>query len=102
MQTRQSAKSSHSHMIPCVPPPPEEFPSIEATCGNSLMVKAQSLLDSQPISINEIHSDHLAILHKIGDGLFGTIHFAELTTANQEKQGVLVRSLNDNADEKQK
>jgi hypothetical protein len=90
-------------MIPCSPPPaPEEFPSIEATCGNSLMVKAQSFLDSQHISVNEIQSDHLAILNKIGEGLFGTIHFAELTTANQEKRSVLVKSLNDNADEKQK
>ena len=100
MQTRQSSKSVHPHMIPC--PPAEEFPSIEATCGNSLMVKAPSLLDSQHISITEMQSDHLAILNKIGDGLFGSIHLAELTTANQDKQAVLVKSLNDNADEKQK
>jgi hypothetical protein len=101
MQSRQQSISSNSNMI--LYTQTEEFPSIEAPCGNSLMIKMNSNLDNQQIlNIKEINSDHLNLLEKMGDGLFGNIHLAEMKLANNEKQSVIVKSLNDNLDEKQK
>ena len=100
MQTRQSTKSSNSNIVTYCHP--EEFPSIEASCGNCLMIKYPSIGDNQLITINEIHSDRLTLMEKIGDGLFGSLHVAELSSSNHEKQMVIVKSLKDATDEKQK
>ena len=101
MQMRQSIKSSSNSNVVTYAPT-EEFPPIEAPCGNSLMVKYSSLDDHQSININEIHSDRLTLMEKIGDGVFGSLHLAELTSFNHEKQMVIVKSLKDISDEKNK
>jgi hypothetical protein len=77
----------------------DEFPSLEGSCGNNLMIKINPLLNNEQIIIKEINSDNINILEKIGEGLFGNIHLAEM---KNEKQNVLIKSLNDNTDEKQK
>ena len=101
MQTRQSTKSaSNSNVITYAPT--EDFPPIEAPCGNSFMVKCSSSDDHQSININEIHSDRLTLMEKMADGLFGSLHVAELTSFNHEKQLVIVKSLKDTSDEKNK
>ena len=99
MQCRQS---STSNMI--LYSQREEFPPIEALCGNSLMIKlTQSTIDSQSVTtIKEIQADNLNLIEKLTDGLFGSIHLAEMQLINNEKQNVLVKFLNDNVDEKQK
>jgi hypothetical protein len=100
MQHRQPSITSNSNII--LYSQTEEFPSIESVCGNSLMVKINSIIDNHQISINEINSENLNFIEKLADGLFGSIHLAELKSHNNEKQNVIVKSLNDNADEKQK
>ena len=50
---------------------------IEATCGNSLMIKMNMIVENQQISINELNNDELIFVKKMGDGLFGSIHLAE-------------------------
>ncbi|CAF2515743.1 unnamed protein product [Rotaria sp. Silwood2] len=100
MQHRQPSIKTNSNMILYCQT--EEFSSIETFCGNSLMIKINSIIDNQQISIKEIHSDNINIIEKIGDGLFGSIHLAEMKSNNNEKQSVVVKLLNDNVDEKQK
>ncbi|UJR28723.1 hypothetical protein I4U23_009952 [Adineta vaga] len=85
-----------------LPPHAEEFSSIESSCGNSLMMKLNSMIDNQLTAIKEINSDDINIMEKIGDGLFGSIHIAEMKLITNEKQTVLVKSLNENTDERQK
>lgn len=98
MQRRQPSIKSNSNVI--LHSHPEEFPAIEALCGNSLMIKINSIIDTQQISIKEIPSDNINLIEKLGDGLFGSIHLAELNLNNDEKQKVIVKSLNENAEEK--
>ncbi|CAF3793230.1 unnamed protein product [Rotaria sordida] len=84
----------------------EEIPLIEATCGNSLMITMNLIMDNKQISIKEINSDDLICIDNIGHGLFGNIHLAELQITNNdnqiEKQNVIIKSLNENVDVKQK
>ena len=80
----------------------EDYPPIEASCGNSLMVKFNSTIQFDSLNINEINSENIHILDKIGDGLFGSIHLAEMTLSNNDKQHVLIKSLHDNCDDKQR
>jgi hypothetical protein len=89
-----------SNMILCSQT--EEYPSIEGTCGNNLMIKLTPMINSQQINLKEIDSENIHIIEKIGDGLFGNIHLAEMKLINNEKQNVIIKSLNDNIDEKQK
>jgi hypothetical protein len=99
MQHRQPPSiSSNSNII--LYSQTEEFPSIEASCGNSLMIKINSI--HEQIILKEINSENINIIEKLGDGLFGNIHLAEMKLINNEKQTVIVKSLNDNIDEKQK
>jgi len=102
MQHRQPSISSNSNII--LYSQTEEYPSIEASCGNSLMIKINSNNNNnnEQIVINEINSENLNIIEKIGDGLFGSIHLGEMKLINNEKQNVIVKSFNDNIDEKQK
>ncbi|CAF3912583.1 unnamed protein product [Adineta steineri] len=95
---------TNSNMILSSPPPPptDEFSSIEGSCGNSLMIKINSIIDNQLITIKEINSENLNIMEKIGDGSFGSIHIGEMKLLNNETQTVIVKSLNDNNDERQK
>ncbi len=97
MQPRQPSITSNSNMI--LYSQTDEFPSLEGSCGNNLMIKINPLLNNEQIIIKEINSDNINILEKIGEGLFGNIHLAEM---KNEKQNVLIKSLNDNIDEKQK
>jgi hypothetical protein len=76
----------------------QESLPIEATCGNSLMMTMNTIEENQMMLIKEINSDDLVFMTKIGEGLFGSIHLA----MNNDKQHVIVKSLNENADEKQK
>jgi len=94
MQHRQPSISSYSQA--------EEFPSIESVCGNSLMIKINSIIDNHQISIKEINSENVNFNEKIADGLFDSIHLGELKLSNNEKQNVIIKSLNDNTEEKQK
>ena len=100
MQTRQSTKSCNSNNI--IYSQSEEYPAVEAPCGNSLMIKVPLTSEILPPSIIEIPSDQLKLIEKIGDGLFGSLHLAEMTSTDEEKRMLLVKSLSDNADEKQK
>jgi len=100
MQHHQPSISSNSNII--LYSQTEEFPSIEASCGNNLMIKINSMIYNEQIIIKEINSENLNIIEKIGDGSFGTIHLAEMKLINNEKQNVIIKSLNDNIDEKQK
>lgn len=100
MQHRQPSITSNSNVILCSPN--EEYPTIEGSCGNSLMMKLLPLINSETIILNEIDSDNINIIEKIGDGLFGSIHLAEMKLANNEKQNVMIKSLNEDVDEKQK
>ncbi|CAF3512842.1 unnamed protein product [Rotaria socialis] len=101
MQHRQPSIKSNSNMI-LYCQTTEEFPSIEALCGNSLMIKINSTIDNQQILIKEIQSDSINFIEKIGDGLFGSIHLAEMKLVDNEKQNVIIKSLNDNVEEKHK
>ena len=83
--------------VPMIISPIQDSLPIEAPCGNSLMMG-----ENQTMLIKEINSDDLVFMNKIGEGLFGSIHLAELNVANGDKQHVVVKSLNENADEKQK
>jgi hypothetical protein len=100
MQHHPPSISSNSNII--LFSQTEESPSVESSCGNSSMIKINSIIDTQQISIKEINSENLNFLDKIADGLFGSIHLAEINLLNNEKQTVIVKSLNDNVDEKQK
>lgn len=100
MQHRQPSIKSNSNVI--LYNHTEEYPSIESFCGNSLMIKINSSIDNQPKPINEILSDNISIIEKIGDGLFGSIHLAEMKSINNEKQHVILKTLHENIDEKQK
>jgi hypothetical protein len=100
IQTRHTTKSSNCQMTSCSPS--DEFPSIEASCGNSSMVRCHSQFDSQTMPVKDIHVEHLTFKEKLGDGLFGSVHLAELFVPNHEKQFVIVKSLKDNVDEKHK
>jgi hypothetical protein len=83
------------------------IPPIEATCGNSLMIKMNMMMiENQQILIKEINTDDLVFVNNIGHGLFGNIHLAELKILHNdnqiEKQNVIVKSLNDNIGDNQK
>ncbi|CAF3471573.1 unnamed protein product [Rotaria socialis] len=82
----------------------EDIPPIEAICGNNLMITINRMVDNRQISIKEINSDDLIFIENIGHGLFGSIYLTELKIINNdnkmEKKSVIVKSLNDNADEK--
>ncbi|CAF3991272.1 unnamed protein product [Rotaria sp. Silwood2] len=84
----------------------EESPPVEAPCGNSLMITMNIIMDNKQVSIKEINSDDLICIENIGHGLVGSIHLAELQVTNNDneikKQNVIIKSLNDNADVKQK
>jgi hypothetical protein len=82
--------------------PADEVSPIEGSCGNSLMIKVHSMIDAQLITIKEVNSDDIHIMEKVGDGLFGSVHIAEMKSITNEKQTVLVKSLNENTDERQK
>ncbi|CAF4679630.1 unnamed protein product [Rotaria sp. Silwood1] len=86
--------------------PIEETSPIEATCGNSLMITMNIVMDNKQISIKEINNDDLTCVENIGRGLFGNIHLAEVKVTNNdnkiEKQNVIIKSLNDNVDAQQK
>lgn len=113
---QQYLTMQHHHHHPPLPPPlplpsssssiaytqTEEFPILEASCGNNLMIKINSNVNHETININEINSENLNILEKIGDGLYGNIHLGEMKLSNNEKQNVIIKSLNENIDEKQK
>lgn len=100
MQHRQPSITSNSNVI--LYSPNEEYPTIEGSCGNSLMIRLLPLINSETITLNEIDSDNINIIEKIGEGLFGSIHLAEMKLANNEKQNVMIKSLNEDVDEKQK
>jgi hypothetical protein len=100
MQHRQPSITSNSNII--LYSQTEEYPSIEGSCGNNLMIKLTSIVNSEQIILKEIDSENIHIIEKIGDGLFGNIHLAEMKLINNEKQNVIIKSLNDNIDEKQK
>jgi len=84
----------------------KDVTSIEGTCGNSLMIKMNMIVENQQISIKELNSDEIVLGKKIGDGLFGSIYLAEMHTIHKdnkmEKQNVIVKSLNENVDDNQK
>ena len=100
MQHRQPSITSNSNII--LYSQNDEHPSIEGSCGNNLMIKLTPIINIEPIILKEINSESINIIEKIGDGLFGTIHSAEMKLINNEKQDVIIKSLNDNVDEKQK
>ena len=100
MQTRQHSKIANPNVV--LYSQTDEFPSIEAPCGNSLMLKLSSVLDEQHGAVQEIPADDLKFLDKVGDGLFGSVHVGEMKSMNNDKQHVMIKSLNDNADEKQR
>ncbi|CAF4084609.1 unnamed protein product [Adineta steineri] len=79
---------------------------IEGLCGNSLMIKMNVIEENQQISINEINDDQLIFIKKIGNGLFGSIHLAEIhgiyLNNKIEKQHVIVKTLNDNVGDDKK
>ncbi len=87
-------------------PSAKDVTSIEATCGNSLMIKMNMIVENQQISIKELNSDEIVLGKKIGDGLFGSIYLAEMHSIHKdnkmEKQNVIVKSLNENVDDNQK
>ncbi|CAF1656854.1 unnamed protein product, partial [Adineta ricciae] len=80
----------------------DELATIEGPCGNSLMMKFNSMVDTQLITIKEINSDDINIMEKIGDGLFGSVHVGEMKLNGGERQTVLIKSLQESTDEKQK
>ena len=86
--------------------PIQEGPLIEAICGNSLMITMNLMEGKQPILIKEINGDDLVFIAKIADGLFGSIHLAEMEVMNDdsaiEKHNVIVKSLSENAKDNQK
>ena len=88
---------------PILIPPVQDAPSIEATCGNSLMM---TLMENQPGLINDLNADDLVLVKKIGDGSFGNIQLAELQVIISEnkieKQFVIVKSLNETVDDNQR
>jgi hypothetical protein len=100
MQHRQPSLSSNSNVI--LYSQTDECSSIEGSCGNSVMIKINSIIDNQQLPMKEINSENLNFIEKIGDGLFGSIHLAELNLINNEKQHVIVKSLNDTTNERQK
>ena len=61
-----------------------------------------NIIDNHQISIKEINSENVNFNEKLADGLFGSIHLGELKLSNNEKQTVIIKSLNDNTEEKQK
>lgn len=85
------------HLTMCQQSSIEGISSIEATCGNNLMIKTNLSEENQQILIKEMNSDDLIFIEKLGEGLFGSIHLAEIN-----KQNVIVKSLNDNTNDKQK
>ena len=86
----------------------EEAPAIEAACGNSLMIQSFVIPHDQPVPINEINLDDVLLLDKLGDGLFGSLHLAEMKVKHSPevdemtKRMVIVKSLHDHAPEQQK
>ncbi len=86
--------------------PIQEASPIEATCGNSLMMSMSIIEENQSMLIKEINSDDFVFITKINEGLFGSIHLAEMKMMSDdnkiEKQHVIVKLLNENVDEKQK
>ncbi|UJR20843.1 hypothetical protein I4U23_023953 [Adineta vaga] len=79
------------------PPTIQDISSIEATCGNSLMIKLNPNVQNQQMSMKEINNDQLVFIEKIGDGSFGSLHIAEMNVDNAiEKETVIVKLLNDN------
>ncbi len=102
----QQQYSTICQPVPIIISPIQESLPIEATCGNSLMMTMDVIGENQTMLIKEINSDDLVFMTKIGEGLFGSINLAELNVMNGDskidKQHVVVKSLNENADEKQK
>jgi hypothetical protein len=88
------------HLTMCQQALMDDIPSIEGTCGNSLMIKMNMFEENQHIPIKEINSDDLVLIKKIGEGSFGSIHLAEMQV--EKKQHVIVKSINDHANDKQK
>jgi hypothetical protein len=86
--------------------PLQDIPPIEGTCGNSLMITMNTIVENQQILIKELNGDDLVFVKKIGEGLFGNIHLAEWKIINNdnkiEKRTVIVKALNDNVGENQK
>lgn len=84
----------------------EDFPPIEANCGNSLMITMHRTMDDEQITTKEINSDDIIFGENIGHGAFGSVHLGEMQFINNdnkvEKQTVIIKLLNDNVDAKQK
>ena len=84
----------------------DDVPSVEAACGNSLILRMSPVTNDHPTSTKEIHSDDLILKEKIGGGLFGSIHLAEWKTSHQENKTettqVIVKALDGHADEHHK
>ena len=84
----------------------DETPTVEAPCGNSLMITMNMYIESKQISIKDINSDDVVFIANIGHGLFGSISLAEIKLINNdnkiEKRNVIIKSLNDDVDVKQK
>ena len=103
---QQQYLSMHQQSSPMLFSLMEETPSIEAPCGNSLMITMNMYLENKQISTNDINSDDLVLIENIGHGQFGRISLAEIKLINNdnkiEKQDVIMKSLNDNVDVKQK
>lgn len=80
----------------------ENIPPIEASCGNSLMISTNRILDNKHPSIKELNSDDLIFIENVGHGLFGSIYLAQIKIMKNdnkvETQTVIVKSLNDNVD----
>ena len=79
---------------------------VEATCGNSLMITMDIVEENQPMLIKEINVDDLVFIAKIGQGLFGSIHLAQMKVMKDggkvEEENVIVKSLNNTAEENEK
>ncbi|CAF1025740.1 unnamed protein product [Adineta ricciae] len=99
-------QQEHSYATACqqvFPPVVQDISSIEATCGNSLMIQMNSMGENHQMSMQEITSDQLVFIEKIGDGLFGSIHIAEMSNdTDSEKRTVVIKVLNDNVAEDKK
>jgi len=83
-------------------PPVQDAPSVEASCGNSLMMTMLANDHQLQSFVKDLNANDLVVVKKIGDGLFGSIHLGELQIAENEKQLVIVKTLNNNVDENQK
>ena len=73
------------------------------------MVQSAAILNDQPVSsIKELNRDDVLLLDKLGDGLFGSIHLAEMKVKHPSavgeivKQMVVVKSLHDHVTDQQR